>query len=56
MYMIRLTNLIKEIGIDGFFNDKIALSFPSVIAKDIKKIVTNRTWTHMLKWPYERVK
>lgn len=41
MYMIRLTNLIKEIGIDGFFNDKIALSFPSVIAKDIKKSLQN---------------
>ena len=35
--MIRLKDLLNEVTNDNFFNDKIALSFPSVISKDIKQ-------------------
>lgn len=35
--MIRLIDLLKEVTNDNFFNDKVALSFPTVISKDIKQ-------------------
>lgn len=35
--MILLTDLLKEITSDDFFDDKVALSFPSVVNKDIKQ-------------------
>lgn len=35
--MIRLIDLLKEIIDDAFFNDKVALRFPTVISKDIKQ-------------------
>jgi CRISPR/Cas system-associated protein endoribonuclease Cas2 len=35
--MIRLVDLLKEITNDSFFNDKLALSFPTIISKDIKQ-------------------
>jgi len=35
--MVQLMDLLKEVTDDAFFNDKVALSFPTVIAKDIKQ-------------------
>ena len=35
--MIRLIDLLKEITSESFLQDKVALYFPTVIAKDIKK-------------------
>ena len=35
--MIRLIDLLKEVTDDAFFNDKVALRFPTVISKDIKQ-------------------
>ena len=35
--MVRLIDLLKEVTNDNFFNDKVALSFPTVISKDIKQ-------------------
>lgn len=35
--MIRLKDLLKEIADDAFFNDKVALGFPTVVSKDIKQ-------------------
>lgn len=35
--MIRLKDLLKEVTNDNFFNDKVALSFPAVVSKDIKQ-------------------
>lgn len=35
--MIRLIDLLNEVTNDNFFNDKVALSFPTVVSKDIKQ-------------------
>lgn len=35
--MIRLIDLLKEVTNDNFFNDKVALRFPTIISKDIKQ-------------------
>jgi len=34
--MVRLIDLLKEVTDDAFFNDKVALRFPTVVSKDIK--------------------
>jgi len=40
----------------GHRNVKVLARNHKVSPANIKKIVTNKTWTHVLKWPYERSK
>ncbi len=47
---------IRELWKVGHRNIKVLAKNHGVSQANIKKIVTNRTWTHMLKWPYERIK
>ncbi len=35
--MIRLADLLKEVTNNNFFNDKVALRFPTIVSKDIKQ-------------------
>jgi hypothetical protein len=46
---------IRELWKVGHRNIKVLARNNGVSQANIKKIVTNKTWTHMLKWPYERV-
>ena len=45
---------IRELWKIGHRNVKVLAQNHKVSPANIKKIVTNKTWTHMLKWPYER--
>lgn len=47
---------IRELWKVGHRNIKVLARNNGVSQANIKKIVTNKTWTHMLKWPYERIK
>lgn len=47
---------IRDLWSVGHRNIKVLARNHGVSQANIKKIVTNKTWTHMLKWPYERVK
>lgn len=47
---------IRDLWKVGHRNIKVLARNNGVSQANIKKIVTNKTWTHMLKWPYERVK
>jgi hypothetical protein len=47
---------IRELWTVGHRNVKVLARNHGVSQANIKKIVTNRTWKHMLKWPYERIK
>lgn len=47
---------IRELWKIGHRNIKVLARNHKVSPANIKKIVTNQTWTHMLKWPYERTK
>ena len=47
---------IRELWKRGHRNIRVLARNHGVSQANIKKIVTNRTWTHMLKWPYERIK
>jgi hypothetical protein len=45
---------IRELWKVGHRNVKVLARNNGVSPANIKKIVTNQTWTHMIKWPYER--
>jgi len=47
---------IRELYKVGHRNINVIARNYKVSPANIKKIVTNQTWTHMVKWPYERVK
>lgn len=47
---------IRELWKIGHRNIRVLARNNGVSQANIKKIVTNKTWTHMLKWPYERIK
>lgn len=47
---------IRELYKVGHRNINVIARNYKVSPANIKKIVTNQTWTHMIKWPYERVK
>ena len=47
---------IRDLWKVGHRNIKVLARNNGVSQANIKKIVTNKTWTHMLKWPYERIK
>ena len=47
---------IRDLWKIGHRNIRVLARNNGVSQANIKKIVTNKTWTHMLKWPYERVK
>ncbi len=47
---------IRELYKIGHRNINVIARNYKVSPANIKKIVTNQTWTHMIKWPYERVK
>ena len=47
---------IRELWKVGHRNIKVLARNHGVSQANIKKIVTNVTWKHMLKWPYERIK
>ena len=47
---------IRELWKIGHRNIRVLARNNGVSQANIKKIVTNKTWTHMLKWPYERSK
>ena len=44
---------IRELYKIGHRNINVIARNYKVSPANIKKIVTNKTWTHMLKWPYE---
>lgn len=46
---------IRDLWKIGHRNVKVLARNHGVSPANIKKIVTNKTWQHMLKWPYERV-
>jgi hypothetical protein len=46
---------IRELWKNGHRNTKVLARNNKVSPANIKKIVTNQTWTHMIKWPYERI-
>jgi hypothetical protein len=46
---------IRELWKVGHRNTKVLAKNNGVSAANIKKIVTNKTWVHVLKWPYERI-
>ena len=45
---------IRELWKVGHRNVKVLARNNGVSPANIKKIVTNKTWTHTLKWPYEK--
>ena len=45
---------IRELYKVGHRNINVIARNYRVSSANIKKIVTNQTWTHMIKWPYER--
>ena len=45
---------IRELYKIGHRNINVIARNYKVSPANIKKIVTNKTWTHMIKWPYER--
>lgn len=45
---------IRELWKVGHRNTKVLARNNGVSSSNIKKIVTNQTWTHMIKWPYEK--
>ena len=45
---------IRELYKVGHRNINVIARNYKVSPANIKKIVTNKTWTHMIKWPYER--
>ena len=45
---------IRELYKIGHRNVNVIARNYKVSPANIKKIVTNKTWTHMIKWPYER--
>ena len=45
---------IRELWKVGHRNVRVLARNNGVSPANIKKIVTNKTWTHMIKWPYER--
>ncbi len=45
---------IRELYRIGHRNVGVIARNYKVSPANIKKIVTNQTWTHMIKWPYER--
>ena len=45
---------IRELWKVGHRNVKVLARNNGVSPTNIKKIVTNQTWTHMIKWPYEK--
>lgn len=45
---------IRELYKMGHRNVNVMARNYGVSPANIKKIVTNQTWTHMIKWPYER--
>ncbi len=45
---------IRELWKVGHRNVKVLARNNGVSPANIKKIVTNQTWTHMIKWPYEK--
>ncbi|CAB4143250.1 hypothetical protein UFOVP449_142 [uncultured Caudovirales phage] len=47
---------IRELWKVGHRNVKVLARNHGVSQSNIKKIVTNQTWRHSLRWPYERVK
>ena len=46
---------IRELYKIGHRNINVIARNYKVSPANIKKIVTNKTWTHMLKWPYENI-
>ena len=46
---------IRQLYRIGHRNINVIARNYKVSPANIKKIVTNQTWTHMLKWPYEKV-
>jgi hypothetical protein len=47
---------IRELWKIGHRNVKVLAVNHKVSSTNIKKIVTNKTWKHLIKWPYERSK
>ncbi len=47
--------MIRHLWKIGHRNIRVIARNHNVSSSNIKKIVTNQTWTHMLKWPYEKV-
>jgi hypothetical protein len=45
---------IRELYKVGHRNINVIARNYQVSPANIKKIVTNQTWTHMIKWPYEK--
>jgi hypothetical protein len=45
---------IRDLWKIGHRNIRVISRNYGVSPANIKKIVTNKTWTHMIKWPYER--
>ena len=45
---------IRELWKVGHRNVRVLARNNGVSPANIKKIVTNQTWTHMIKWPYEK--
>jgi len=45
---------IRELYKIGHRNVNVIARNYKVSPANIKKIVTNQTWTHMIKWPYEK--
>jgi hypothetical protein len=47
---------IRELWKVGHRNVKVLARNNGVSPANIKKVVTNKTWTHILLWPYENTK
>jgi hypothetical protein len=45
---------IRDLWKIGHRNIKVLARNNGVSTTNIKKIVRNETWTHILRWPYER--
>jgi len=43
--MVRLIDLLKEVTDDAFFNDKVALRFPTVVSKIVEVILLKNITT-----------
>lgn len=49
-------NDIRSLWKVGHRNIKVLARNHGVSPANIKKIIKNKTWVHIIKWPYERIK